>query len=246
MDPARAAEQEQAFRQWLELEHEAQIEWRRERVELLRSAFHKAGVEYSEEELFRLFDIQEKAATLPPTRKYQEAESRRRVLKVRTAAETLLEHLEAAYDTRELGDMAYTGCNHDFYVREKNKLNVCDELFFGLSINDLVERLHHVIYKAGAALAMGVSPGRGRPRRMGYDDFIQALHHEYFCRKKKKGYYQKEGRAYGAFVDLVIEAQSLLPPQLRMHAPEAIATRVYEALKPKTGRIKPVPRGRTS
>ena len=163
--------------------------------------------------------------------RFQDAKSRKLIEAVRKKASELEEAIKAAYDYSGYREIVAAG--GPFPNETDEKVNVCQSF---VSYDLKAENpwaLQLIRHSAERALRFGHAPVRGRPPLLAYYSFIHGLYLLYHLRTRKNGFYEKNGAAEGPFIDLVVEAQKILPDNLRLNERTTIANRVLQAFTVK-------------
>jgi hypothetical protein len=197
-----------------------------ERMEVLRRAFGRAGIDLPVQPMRgALWSVALWGHMLPTELRFQDPESRRLIQAVERHALALSAALGDAWE--------YSGFDaeeRDWPEDTGEKVNVCETFFSGDPKAECAWAVASIAFGASQALRTGRAPaGRGRPPLLTYYRFVRDLHELYVTVSKSKGFYEKDGTAHGPFVELVIEAQQILPDQLRLRERTTIANRVLQA-----------------
>jgi hypothetical protein len=111
-----------------------------------------------------------------------------------------------------------------------SKVNLCQAAFYREEVEQLRGSLLATRLACQNARAVGIRPsGRGRQPLHVYYEFVRQLHEVYEEGMGRKGYSEKNGTAEGDFVDLVFEAQSILPGSLQGTNLKTVGSRVLSA-----------------
>jgi hypothetical protein len=182
----------------------------------IQAAFAAVGVDVGFSEAMRLGEWVD---NIESRVRFQDLVSAEHVRAIRDAALQLINAISAASELSDEDDGARV--NVWPYVFDYDE----DRDFLQLNLALLVQRTE-------MALGMGQQPqGRGRPPNVTYTAFVRELHDLYVSKTGERGFYRTtSGSASGPFVDLTIEAQKILPIDLRLNERSTIANRILSAI----------------
>lgn len=114
------------------------------------------------------------------------------------------------------------------------KINLCESLFSEDAEADCIWSVMAIEMQAVMCLERGRKKnGAGRPAHYAYYRFIRQLNELYFDHVGSRGFVDKNGTAEGPFIDVVLQAQTVLPDAFRIPAPTRarIGSRILRAFE---------------
>ena len=186
---------------------------------VVRSAFDRKGVPIDSEEAWKISRI---AVIIPDHLRFQDPYSKKLLEKTRRIAVELGECLEEIWSL-DKGD-----------IPDSHLINLCEGFFpTEEDYEHTMGTLLALVSTAEMAVGFGAKGGKGRRPLFIFYAFVRDLQRTYLRSAGKKGFYEKDGTAKGPFVDVVYEAQAILPSELQHRDKRTIGNRVLEAFTEK-------------
>jgi hypothetical protein len=200
----------------------------------IRTAFTAAGVKLTEmdEPYIARMAHWYQGPVYGQTR-FQDPHSRKLVENIEKKAWELFDSMRDAFRYSGFAEACEAGDSEEqanWPNDDGEKVNVCETFFSEDNRGEMMNEVVAILMASYEALRFGrVQSGAGRPPLLSYYVFIRELHELFYARTKSKGYYEKGATAHGAFIEVVVAAQGVLPEWMKLRERATIANRVLQA-----------------
>lgn len=201
---------------------------------VIEAALAKVGIVVSADDTvahFKLVSIARLARNPPPELRLADPKSTELVRRLAEAAHELRVAIDAVAERAEaMSDRPETG-----------RVDICQFVFGGTIAADIYRRMIWTLENEARGVdCWTMRPSRGRPTMLLFHEFARRISDFYVSRTGNRGFSERNGSAVGPLVDLIHEAQQVLPHECRHSDMRTIGKRLLKALAAKNDRDVPI------